>query len=126
MRQYQSRTKETLKFLGERLGMGMTDTSDLTEHIFANENKNQHPPMHKDVRLMLEKYFEPLDEEWKKIVETNHMGMEDAAEKLVTLGKPAKSMWLHESTQPTSGRKIDQEWWGNPGKIYGGGGEHPN
>merc|ERR1719379_3154250 len=55
MRQYQNRTKETLKFLGERLGMGMTDTNELTEHIFANENKNQHAPMHKDVRLMLEK-----------------------------------------------------------------------
>merc|ERR1719181_811626 len=31
-------------------------------------------------------------------------------------------MWAHEAAQPGKGRKIDQEWFGGPGKIYGGGG----
>merc|ERR1719213_879012 len=81
LRQYQARTSDTLKFLGERLGMGMTDTKEMFEHVFANENKNKHPPMKTELKFKLEKYFEPLDEEWKKIVETGHMGMEDASEK---------------------------------------------
>jgi hypothetical protein len=121
MRQYQTRTTETLKFIASRLGMGMTDTTEMFEHVFANENKNRHPPMHKDLQLKVEKYFEPLDEEWKKIVVDNHMGMDDPTEKLVLLGKPARAMWAHESASPYKGRKIDQEWYGGPGKIYGSG-----
>jgi hypothetical protein len=123
LRQYQARTQESLKFIADRLGMQMTDTKDMMEHVFANENKNKfdRKPMRTDLHLKLQKYFEPLDEEWKKIVETNHMSMEDPTEKSVTLGKPARSMWVKEEISPTKGRKLDQEWspFGTPAKIYG-------
>merc|ERR1719420_2341230 len=35
--------------------------------------------------------------------------------------QPARALWAHESQSPKTGRKIDQEWNGGPGKIYGNG-----
>jgi len=121
LKQYQTRTADTLKYLGKRLGMGVTDSTELFEHVFANENKNKHPPLNRTLERKLEKYFEELDEEFKTIITTNHMGLEDETEMKLTKGKPASAMWMAESSSPRQGRKIDQEWWGGPGKIYGNG-----
>lgn len=57
----------------------------------------------------------------EKIVEDNHMGMEDPVEQKLTKKMPARYMWIHESSSPLTGRKFDQEWALGPGKIYGNG-----
>lgn len=117
LKEYQAKTSTTLNLIGKRLGMPLTDSNELYEHFLANENKNKHQPMARDVKLKLEKYFEPLDEEWKKIITENNMALDSTTVK----HEPAKFLWAHEELNPKKGRKIDQEWEGT-GKLYGSGG----
>lgn len=118
LKQYQQQTPKVLKFLSERLGMPQKDTNEMFEHVLANENKNHHKPMNLKVRMQLEKFFEPLDDELKEIVDKHKMGMPDTT----LMGKTGRAFWEKEAHSPRNGRKLDQEWEGlKGGKLYGSG-----